>query len=255
MANNDMKYVLRWSEEIDDKFLEDFLCVVNVVFGGFTKQMLQRKYIDNIYGSSLVTIAYLDGKPVGVDAMMRNDVLGHVGFETIDTGVTEECRGKGVFSTITQKEVAEINTKYPNALIYGFPNDNSFPGYVKMGWNVQCMLYPAPFLFPRLYDKENPTIIDVKYAKWLCESTSKFYYIKKRGQYYLIKQGQRHYQMVGRIEPDAALFFERKEHPGLIRCRSVKKRFFNSDDYQGSIITLGKLPVDIPYWKTDLLLN
>ena len=255
MANNDMNYVLRWSEEIDDKFLEDFLCVVNVVFGGFTKQMLQRKYIDNIYGSSLVTIAYLDGKPVGVDAMMRNDVLGHVGFETIDTCVTEECRGKGVFSTITQKEVAEINTKYPNALIYGFPNDNSFPGYVKMGWNVQCMLYPAPFLFPRLYDKENPTIIDVKYAKWLCESTSKFYYIKKRGQYYLIKQGQRHYQMVGRIESDAALFFEREKHPGLIRCRSVKKRFFNNDDYQGCIITLGKLPIDIPYWKTDLLLN
>ena len=225
MANNDMNYVLRWSEEIDDKFLEDFLCVVNVVFGGFTKQMLQRKYIDNIYGSSLVTIAYLDGKPVGVDAMMRNDVLGHVGFETIDTCVTEECRGKGVFSTITQKEVAEINTKYPNALIYGFPNDNSFPGYVKMGWNVQCMLYPAPFLFPRLYDKENPTIIDVNYAKWLCKSTSKFYYIKKKGQYYLIKQGRRHYQMVGRIESDAALFFEREKHPGLIRCRSVKKRF------------------------------
>ena len=228
MANNDMNYVLRWSEEIDDKFLEDFLCVVNVVFGGFTKQMLQRKYIDNIYGSSLVTIAYLDGKPVGVDAMMRNDVLGHVGFETIDTCVTEECRGKGVFSTITQKEVAEINTKYPNALIYGFPNDNSFPGYVKMGWNVQCMLYPAPFLFPRLYDKENPTIIDVNYAKWLCKSTSKFYYIKKKGQYYLIKQGRRHYQMVGRIESDAALFFEREKHPGLIRCRSVKKRFFNA---------------------------
>ena len=255
MANNDMNYVLRWSEEIDDKFLEDFLCVVNVVFGGFTKQMLQRKYIDNIYGSSLVTIAYLDGKPVGVDAMMRNDVLGHVGFETIDTCVTEECRGKGVFSTITQKEVAEINTKYPNALIYGFPNDNSFPGYVKMGWNVQCMLYPAPFLFPRLYDKENPTIIDVNYAKWLCKSTSKFYYIKKKGQYYLIKQGRRHYQMVGRIESDAALFFEREKHPGLIRCRSVKKRFFNNDDYQGCIITLGKLPIDIPYWKTDLLLN
>lgn len=250
-----MDYVLKWTEEIDDKFLEDFLCVENTVFGGFTKQILQRKYINNIYGSCLVTVAYLDGKPVGADAMMRNDVLGHIGFETVDTCVTEACRGKGVFSSITQMEVAEIHARYPDAFIYGFPNDNSFPGYVKMGWNVQCMLYPAPFLFPSLYDKENPTIIDVKYAKWLCGSSSNLYHFKIGKKYYLIKQGRRHYQMVGRIEPDAALFFERKVHPGLIRCRSVKKRFFNNNDYQGSIITFGNIPIDIPYWKTDPLLN
>lgn len=146
MNNDGIEYVLRWTEEIDDSFFEDFLSVENAVLGGFSKQILQHKFVNNIYGSSLITIAYLDGEPIGADAMMRNDVFGRIAFETIDTCVTEKCRGKGVFSTITKKEVAEVLAKYPDTIIYGFQNGNSFPGYVKMGWNVQCKLYPAPLL-------------------------------------------------------------------------------------------------------------
>ena len=255
MENNEITYVLKWSDQMDDKFLEDFLYIENAVFGGFTKQIIERKLINNIYGSSLLTVAYLDSEPIGADAMMRNDVWGHIGFETIDTCVSEKCRGKGVFSTITKKEVAEIRDKYSDAIIYGFPNGNSFPGYVKMGWNIQCRLYPTLFLFPFIFDKENPTSIDVEYAKWLSGSSSRFYHIKIGKKYYLIKEGRKHFQMIGKIEPEAALLFERKKHPGLIRWRSRKKRFFNDNGYHGSIITYGDAPFSIPYWKYDTLLN
>lgn len=255
MDNSEITYILKWSDQIDNKFLEDFLYIINVVFGGYTKQILERKFINNIYGPSLIAIAYLNDETIGADAMLRNDVFGHIAFETIDTCVSEKCRGKGVFSNITKREVAEINAKYPDAIIYGFPNGNSFPGYVKMGWNIQCRLYPAPFLFPFLFDKEFSTQIDVEYAKWLCKSNNKFFYVKFGKKYYLILQGQRHYQMIGRINPEAALLFEKKKHPGLIRYRSVKKRIFNNDGYQGSIITYRKIPFDIPYWKGDTFIN
>ena len=255
MNNDGIEYVLRWSEEIDDGFFEDFMSVENAVFGGFSKQILQHKFVNNIYGSCLITIAYLDGEPIGADAMMRNDVFGHIAFETIDTCVTEKCRGKGVFSTITKKEVAEVLAKYPDAIIYGFPNGNSFPGYVKMGWNVQCKLYPAPLLSTRLFDREHPSLIDTEYAKWLKGASSQFNYIKSGKRFYLVKKGKKHFQMIGQIEPEAAALFEREKHPGLVKCCSIKKRFFNNNDYQGSIITYGKIPFDIPYWKTDPLLN
>lgn len=253
--NNDVEYVLKWSEDIDESFYSDFLSVENDVFGGFSKRILQHKFVNNIYGSCLITVAYLDGEPIGADAMMRNDVFGHIAFETIDTCVTEKCRGKGVFSTITKKEIDEVLAKYPEAIIYGFPNGNSFPGYVKMGWNVQCMLYPALFLATCSHDKEHPAVIDSEYAKWLKGASSQFYHIKRDNKFYLIKKGQKHFQMIGRIEPTAAVLFEREKNTGLIRYRSVKKRFYNNNDYQGSIITYGKIPFDIPYWKTDPLLN
>lgn len=255
MENKELKYVLKWTDQIDDKFIDDFLTVENAVFGGFTKEIVKRKIINNPYGQSLITVVYLDNEPIGADAMMRNDINGIIAFETIDTCVSEKCRGKGVFSTITKKEIDEIKSKYQDAFIYGFPNGNSFPGYVKMNWTIQCRLYPAPFLFPSLYDKENPTLIDVEYAKWLSKSDRKFSYIKICKKYYLILQGQKHFQMVGRIEPEAAMLFERKKHPGIIRFCSKKKRFFNNNGYHGSIITYGKIPFDIPYWKYDTLLN
>lgn len=251
MESNEVIYVLRWSDQIDKRFLEDFLYVENAVFGGFSKKLFENKYLNNIYGPSLITVAYLNGKPVAADSMIRNDFNG-IAYQSADTCVLEDCRGKGVFTQMKKREIEIIGE---NTTIFGFPNGNSFPGFVKMGWVIQCKLYPTPFLFPYLYDKENPILIDVEYAKWLNNASHKYYYIKIGKKYYLVLQGRKHYQMIGRIEPEAALLFERKKYPGLIRCQSLKKRFFHGNGYYGSIITYGKTPFVIPYWKCDTFVN
>ena len=49
MGNTAIKYILKWSNEIDDIFLDDFLNVENAVFGGFSKQIFEQKIINNIY--------------------------------------------------------------------------------------------------------------------------------------------------------------------------------------------------------------
>lgn len=252
---NDIQYTLKWSDQINDGLLEDILKIENAVFGGFSIQLLKRKIESNIYGSSLITIAYQNEEPIGADIMLRNDILGHVGFESIDTCVSEKCRGKGVFISMTTKEVAEIKKKYPNAVIYGFPNGNSFPGYIKMGWTIQCRFIPAPFLSPFIYNKENPNLIDLEYAKWLKMSDHKFYYTKIGRKLYLIKKGTKHFQMVGRLEPAATSLFERDKHPGIIKCFIKRHSFFHNKKYQGSIITYGKTPFDIPYWKHDAFIG
>lgn len=50
MENNEIKYVLKWTNQCDDKFIDDFLYVENMVFGGFTKEIVKRKVMDNPYG-------------------------------------------------------------------------------------------------------------------------------------------------------------------------------------------------------------
>ena len=255
MGNTAIKYILKWSNEIDDIFLDDFLNVENAVFGGFSKQIFEQKIINNIYGLSLLTIAYLGEEPIGADAMIRNDFRGQICFETIDTCVLEKCRGMGVFSTITKKEVEEIMGVYPEAYIYGFPNANSFPGYVKMKWFVQHQLYPSFFISPFLYNRDNPEFIDFEYGEWLSRSSQKFYSFKCGRKYYLIKQGKRCFQMIGRIEPAAALLFERKSCPGLIKYFIKRHSLLDNNKYQGSIITYGKPQFDIPYWKHDAFLG
>lgn len=256
MGNDKITYILKWSDKIDDDFLEDFLSVENSVFGGFVIDTLKQKIIHNIYGLSLAAIAYLDEEPIGVDAMIRNDVGGQVCFETIDTCVLEKCRGRGVFSSITKKEIEEIKNKYPDACIYGFPNANSYPGYVKMKWIVQCHMYPTIFLFPFIYNIKERQLIDYEYCKWISNSSQKFYYCKSWKNYYLIKQGKKHFQIIGRIEPKATRLFERKKHPGIIKYFSKRKAFLYSNNmYTGSIITYKKVPFKIPYWKCDTFLN
>ncbi len=250
MENNEIKYVLKWTDKIDDKSIEDFLNVENAVFSGFTRQLLENKYLNNIYGPSLITIAYLDGKPVAADSMIRNDING-LAYQSADTCVLEDCRGKGVFLQMKKKEIEMIGE---NTIFFGFPNGNSFHGFVKMGWNVQCGLYPKYLIFPFLYDLRNRELIDFEYAKWLSHSSHKFYYYKCGHNYYLIKQGQKCFQMIGRIERDAALLFERKKHPGVIKYYSKKKFIFNNK-YYGSIITYGNPQFDIPYWKHDTFIG
>lgn len=251
MENNEIIYVLKWIDNnIDDKSIEDFLSVENAVFGGFTRQLFENKYLNNIYGPSLITIAYLNGKPVAADSMIRNDING-IAYQSADTCVLEDCRGKGVFSQMKKKEIEMIGD---NTTIFGFPNGNSFPGFVKMGWIVQCRLYPKYLLFPFLYDFRNPELIDFEYAKWLSHSSYRFYYYKCGHNYYLIKQGKKCFQMIGRIERDAALLFERKKHPGIVKFYSKRKSYFNNR-YHGSIITYGKTQFDIPYWKHDTFIG
>ncbi|MBQ0024586.1 MAG: hypothetical protein KBT00_02525 [Bacteroidales bacterium] len=253
MATDSVDYVFKWANEADEKFIEDLLLVERTVFGGFDYELIKRKHIDNIYGPSLLAVAYLNGKPVGVDTMMRNDLFGRKAYETCDTCVLEECRGKGVFSTITKKEIEIIGPDIP---IYGFPNHNSFPGYVKMGWDVRYKIYPAIFFSARRYNKEFPQIIDVEYAKWLSHASSDFRHMKIGNNYYLVTLTRRkHAKVVGRLGKETSCIFPRISRWRIINYSSRNKRFYNKDKYHGSLITYDKNAIDIPQWKSDGFIN
>ena len=149
---NEVIYDCRWTTETDEQFIKDWQFVENEVFTNFTDEFIKRKYFDNIYGPSIMAVAYLDGKPVGADALWRNDVNGKMAFLSADTCVLEEARGHGIMKGITQHEIAMAPS---DSYIYGCPNGQSYYGYKKLGWN-EVKLYICFLFSPKKFAKEYP---------------------------------------------------------------------------------------------------
>lgn len=96
---------------------------------------LEWKLRDGPAGTGAVAIARGDGEVIGVNAFMpsRFRIGGEVarGYQSMDTIVTPAARGKGVMSRL----INVFYEKTDGALLYGFPNASSSPGFFnKLGW-------------------------------------------------------------------------------------------------------------------------
>ena len=248
---SDVVYDCRWTTEVDEKFLKDWQFVENSVFTDFTDEFIKRKYFDNIYGPSIMAIAYLDGKPVGADALWRNDVNGKMAFLSADTCVLVEARGHGIMKGITQHEIAMAPS---GSYIYGCPNGQSYHGYRKLGWN-ETKLYSSIFYSPKKYAKEYPEKMSYEYAKWWITGSNK-YHIKRRGHYYVVVKFPSfpfwHTHLLAEVDKKTAelyprfkgisLFFYRSDKP-IINYGAFKRCMYH--------IAWNDDPKKFPYWKID----
>ena len=86
-------YDCRWSGELDDKFIDDFRSMCSTVFNyDFTIGEFNRKFVDNIYGKSLLVVVYVNGKPCAARALWRNDINGKEAYQPGDACVLDICR-------------------------------------------------------------------------------------------------------------------------------------------------------------------
>ena len=113
------------------KFIEDFLATETAVFGSYTRELFDKKFIRNIYGPSVLEVVYRDGEPIGARALWRNDIGGKKAYQPGDTCVVASARGGGVFTEMTKRSLTLLDD---SDIIYNYPNSNSLPGYLKMGW-------------------------------------------------------------------------------------------------------------------------
>ena len=166
-------YDCRWSDEVDDQFIRDFIVTENAVFQcNYTEELFMKKYVNNIFGKSIVEVVYLDGQPVAARGLWRNDLGGKKAYQPGDTCVTEVCRGKGIFTEMTKRSLAMTEE---GDLIYNFPNQNSYPGYMKMGWKLVGEYRLALFMGNQRYFKEHPQKMDVTYADWWLDPQDDFF--------------------------------------------------------------------------------
>jgi GNAT superfamily N-acetyltransferase len=100
------------------------------------------KHVGNPFGASYTVCAEdpQSHELVGLRTMMRWVYLDSAGAEhraarAVDTATHPSYQRRGIFSALTRYAVAELRAAGV-AFIFNTPNQNSLPGYLKMGWRV-----------------------------------------------------------------------------------------------------------------------
>lgn len=121
--------------------LDEVLAVLDQTFGpGHDEAWFKWKHIDNPFGQSLGWVAIGQDGVLGVRLFMRWR-LQYGGREVqavrpVDTATTVSARGKGIFRELTQFAVSSVLNDRQIDLIFNTPNENSRPGYERMGWTI-----------------------------------------------------------------------------------------------------------------------
>ena len=244
-------YNCRWSNSLDEKFIEDFRTMCSTVFNyNFTFEEFRRKFLDNIYGESLLIVVYIDGKPCAARALWRNDINGFVSYQLGDACVLDSCRGKGIFSQMTIKAVAMLPK---NALIYSFPNHYSFPGHLKMGMLLLHDYHQKLLTSYKNFVLEHPQMMDDKYFSWWIKGRN-LMYTKCDGHYFLICKDNRPfcYRVIAEVSKKNAQQFPYRRL-GLFFYKSKDITWYNKRFAASHVVTRNPEIGYIPIWKIDAL--
>ena len=137
-SEKDDTAIIREFDFDDAKLVTETIDLLKIVFANteFTRSWWNWKYKDNPFGKSLGWYATLNGKMVGVRLATPNrfrmDEDIYNAYQMVDTATHPEYGKRGIFTALTKKAVEKIRSE--NSFIFNFPNDNSFPGYISLGW-------------------------------------------------------------------------------------------------------------------------
>ena len=112
-----------------------------------------------------------------------------------------------------------------DALIYNFPNDNSLPGYLKMGWDFHSRkrykIY-NPFI-----DYKNVDKIERDYMNWLLtdkdlDFNNSLFYTNVGRKHYLVRRKKfNFYVIIAEIDKEYVSHFKKAKFP-ICLCYSLK---------------------------------
>ena len=255
--DKDFRFVSILSSQVDVKFKNDFIRVCCEVFGenAMNEPEFNRKYIENIYGDSILVVVYFNDIPVAARAFWRNDINGKRAFQPADTCVIQEYRNRGIFVEMTNIVLKMLKKE---DIIYNFPNRNSYPQYIKLGWKNVVSYRPTIMTSVKQYEKEHPYIIDNEYLKWwiILKNHDDYYIAKKGNNIFLTKKRSfNRYYVIGRINSDMAHFFKNTKFPILLYLGAGKK-FYNKNRIPLNVVA--KLAhnvgnITIPIYKMDVI--
>lgn len=108
-----------------------------------SKELWEWKHEQNPFGSSFVLLAEENDEIIGVRAFMQwrwiwKDKIFHA-IRAVDTATHPAHQGKGIFKKLTLKQL-ELCEQQGIDFVFNTPNDQSRPGYLKMGWQQQGKL-------------------------------------------------------------------------------------------------------------------
>ena len=137
---SDLKIKL-WDNKDAEK-VEAFVDILKTVFpeSDHSAAFFLWKHTQNPWGPSIVTYAEepVTGKVAAVRAFWRHQI-GYsdkilLAFQPCDTATHPDFRKQGLFRKLTQLALEEAQ-KQKASFVFNFPNPQSKPGYLKMGWH------------------------------------------------------------------------------------------------------------------------
>lgn len=247
----ELKYLIKTTDELEDSYKEDFLYVFNTVFNlSYDKAWFDWKYSNNIYGPSNIVFVYDGEDPVAIRSFWRNDI-GEESYQPCDTAVLEEYRGRGIFSKMSRVALEKLG----GYLIYNFPNENSLPGNLKMGWKIRNHLY-LKTVFSKLKLKKETEFIEDDYLKWrfIDSPTGSYHYCKKGDSYYLlINRVKNIYYVLGRFNGEYKDSFKKARKPVLFNYSDKETLMYKLIKNRANLVVYdNNKDVDsIPVFKAD----
>lgn len=95
------------------------------------------KHTENPFGRSLVYVAEEDHQLVGIRAFMRwewqKQETVFRALRAVDTATHPHYQGRGIFKNLTMNAI-DSAIEGNNDFVFNTPNEQSRPGYLKMGW-------------------------------------------------------------------------------------------------------------------------
>lgn len=207
----EVEIIVKWTNELTDEDICNFSSVFDGVYGNFNREVFKKKYLHNIYGPSLIIEAFLLDKCVGIQAFLRNDLNGIKAYQSGDSAVLAECRGAGVFQKMVKAGVEVIKN---DAFIYGFPNMNSLPSFMRMNWKeLYHFRYNVLLTRKQLMGYVE---LNADYASWISEGNKSVFTVRRFGNNYLVRKEKNFvYIVYAKIHSDDASKFSRKCLPIL----------------------------------------
>lgn len=103
----------------------------------FTIEFFKWKHLENPFGRSYGLVAWDGNKIIGLRVFMFWEFIGENkkilrSIRPVDTVVDSNYRGRGLFKKLTLQGLENCKGQYD--FIFNTPNNNSLPGYLKMGW-------------------------------------------------------------------------------------------------------------------------
>ncbi len=133
-----------------------------------TPELFRWKHIDNPFGRSVMLVAEADDRIVGLRSFMRWDLAFRGSTircgRAVDTATHPVYMRRGIFRRLTT-EALDVARDIGLQLIFNTPNEQSRPGYLKMGWSdvgpIRVLARPHPVRLLRSRRESFPNLGDL----------------------------------------------------------------------------------------------
>jgi hypothetical protein len=201
-----LRYVVKYTSELDGQEINDILAVLNSAFPGWgDRSIFDWKYASNTYGDSAHLLVYEGSNPVGSAGFWRNDLDDQPAYQCVDLAVSSDHQRRG----ISRKMIAEGVDFLSGAYLYTFPNGLSRPGFLRQGWVVKRKVpITVHSVSQGLKTYRNHPYIAEKFAEWRFarHPTKQYHVCYSGGQIFLLTKRREHcYAVGGPLEADLGL--------------------------------------------------